>query len=428
LTNGVGTFNVTFNNAAIQNLQVADAVTTSISKAVPVTVTAPNANPTTTKVSVNLDPSTVGAPLQVTMTVTAGADPNVGGTMNMTVDGFPFVSGGIFGSTTASLPTSGGVHTIYANYFGDATHGNSSSAPLTITVNPAASTTVLTSSPGSAPFGQPVTLNAQITPAGPFPRGTVTFLDGGQPFAVVPADQTFAPGFTIKSLAVGSHTITAAFSGSPDFLPSTSAPITQFITPALAADYTITPNTNSATVLAGQSATFTITTQSLNGFTGDVRFSCANLPALTTCTFVPAQAIVGNGFNNVVTTLTVKTTGPHAQLLAPGMAKPGRNAGVYATLWGAGLIAGFLLIGTAPKKRRRALVIGVLGLSLTVTIISCGGGGTPQTFGPTPTPTPPAATPPGTTSMTVSSSGVATAGAKPANPNQQLHLSITVQQ
>lgn len=424
LVNGTGTFTVTFNNAAIQMLQVADALTPSISKSNPVTVAAASANPTTTTVSANVNPSTFGQSLLITMTVVAGANPNVGGTMSMTVDGFPFVSGGIFGSSTASLPASGGTHTVYANYFGDATNGSSSSAPLTITVNPAASTTVLTSSASSAAFGTPVTLSTQITPAGPFPRGTVTFLDGANPIAVIPASQTFSPGFTISSLPVGSHSISASFSGSPDFLASTSAPITQVITPASPPDYTVTANTNAATLSAGQTAIFVITTQSLNGFTGDVRFTCANLPALTSCTFSPPQAVVGSTLTNVITTLTVKTTGPHAQLLPSNL--PGPDHPLYAAAWGTiSFAVCILLLAACPKKSRRALAMTSMVLLLAAAVVSCGGGG--STPPPTPTSTPPPTTPAGTTAFKVSAAGVATAGANPANPTQQLNLSITVQ-
>jgi Bacterial Ig-like domain (group 3) len=428
LVNGVGTFSVTFNNAAIQNLQVADALTPTIFKSVPVTVTATSANPTTTTLSVNTNPSTFGQSVLLTMKVTGnGVDTNFG-TMTMTVDGFPFVSGGFANPTVEFLSASGGTHTVYANYQGDGVRGNSASAPLTITVNPAASTIVLSTAASSAPFGTPVELNTQFTPEA-FPRGSVTFFDGANPLAIIPANQTSSSGFTISSLPVGSHSITATFSGSPDLLPSSSAPITQVITQGLTPDYTLSSNTNFGTVSAGQTAIFTITTQAINGFTGDVRFSCGTLPALTTCTFTPVQAVVGNGASSMITTLSVKTTGPHASLQPTGLPVPGADRQGNALAWGGGafVFAVVLLVGIGPGKRRRVPGLALLALVLALTVISCGGSGTPHSS-PTPTPTPTPATPLGTSSITVSAVGISTSGSKPANPNQQLHISLTVLQ
>ncbi|HWZ42201.1 MAG TPA: Ig-like domain-containing protein [Candidatus Saccharimonadales bacterium] len=429
LVNGVGTFSVTFNNAAIQNLQVADALTRTIVKSVPVTVTAAGANPTTTTLSVNINPSIFGQQLLLTTAITGNGVATSGGILTLTVDGFPFVEGGIFDTSVQSLSAPGGTHTVYANYQGDGVRGNSASAPLTIVVNPAASTTVLTTSASSASFGAPVTLTTQTIPAASN-RGSVAFFDGANPFAIVPASQAAFPfGFTIGSLPPGSHSITAAFSGSPDLLASTSAPITQVITPGLTPNYSLSSTTNVGTVAVGQKAIFTITAQAINGFTGDVRFSCGALPALTTCTFTPELAAVGNGVFSATTMLSVKTTGPHASLQPTGLPIPGAGRRVNVLAWGGGLFvfAAVLLVGAGQGKHRRTLGLTLAALVLALAVISCGGHGTQQS-GPSPTPTPPPATPAGTSSITVSAAGIATSGSKPANPNQQLHISITVLQ
>ena len=73
------------------------------------------------------------------------------------------------------------------------------------------------------------------------------------------------------------------------------------VTPGLT--NSITPA--SATVVAGQSAIFSMTLTSLNGATGAVNFGCSGLPAGATCAFNPlAPTLPANG--TVIDTLTVQ--------------------------------------------------------------------------------------------------------------------------
>jgi Big-like domain-containing protein len=428
LVNGTGTFTVTFNNAGNRSLQVLDALTPALSKTVLVTVVGPAANATTTTLTADATSVPYGQSIQLTMNVTASSPITQPGSMSITMDGGAFVGGGIIDSTLALFGGNGGTHTLYANYFGNGVQAPSSSAPLTITVTPVASTTVLSSDLPSAPFGTVVRLHAQVLPSPTInPRGSMTFFDGANPIAIIPATNSTAPGFTFSTLPVGSHTLTASFSGSPDLLPSTSAPITQFITAPPPPDYGVFSNPQSATIHAGQAAGFSITTTSVNGFTGEVHFSCGALPALTTCTFLPAKATVKSALSTVVTTLIIKTSGPNAHLLAPDSLRP--YHGLNAKAWGAVLFAvGVVLLGVGPRRRRRVMALSLFAVLLAALIISCGGGGSqpPPPPPPTPTPTPTPATPAGTSTITISASGTATAGPNPANPNQQVQLTITV--
>jgi hypothetical protein len=192
-------------------------------------------------------------------------------------------------------------------------------------------------------------------------------------------------------------------------------------------DYSITPDQTSATILAGQTATFRINTTALNFFTGTVRFSCGTLPPLTTCAFSIPEVVVDVANPTIFNTLTIKTTGPHASLNLPG-----REGSVNAALWGLGAFGlGVVLLGcVSPRKNRRAFLAALSMLALAAALSSCGGGSTPPPPPPptpTPTPTPASATPPGTYTITVSAAGRATSGTSPANPSQQLNLSVTVQ-
>src|SRR5205085_1387523 len=96
-----------------------------------------------------------------------------------------------------------------------------------------ATTTSLTSSANPAIVGSPVSFTATVasTVAGqPTPSGTIQFLiDGanyGSPVSLINGSASTGP---ITSLAIGSHTVTASYSGSASYTASTSAALTQAI-------------------------------------------------------------------------------------------------------------------------------------------------------------------------------------------------------
>jgi hypothetical protein len=118
-------------------------------------------------------------------------------------------------------------------------YGNQVTVPstvgtVTITVNPPATATTLTSdhSSGSV-YGQTVSLTATVTTGGsPVTAGTVTFEDGNT--ALGPAVSLNTSGqasFATSLLSAATHTITAAYSGSGIFAAS-SATASQAVTPA----------------------------------------------------------------------------------------------------------------------------------------------------------------------------------------------------
>ena len=67
-------------------------------------------------------------------------------------------------------------------------------------------------STGSTVYGQPITFVAKVSAAGT-PTGTVTFLDNGTTLATVAVDGSGTATLTTSALAVGSHSITATYSG-----------------------------------------------------------------------------------------------------------------------------------------------------------------------------------------------------------------------
>jgi DNA-binding beta-propeller fold protein YncE len=96
-----------------------------------------------------------------------------------------------------------------------------------------ASTTTLTSSANPSSFAQPVTLTANVTGFGPAPAGTLTIADGTTTLwsGALVAIPTI---FTTSGLAVGNHSITAAYSGDQYYAPSASTALVQVVNPVAA--------------------------------------------------------------------------------------------------------------------------------------------------------------------------------------------------
>ncbi len=95
----------------------------------------------------------------------------------------------------------------------------------TLTVNPATTSTGLSASADPADPSAPVTYTAAITPAAT--SGRVVFEDAGTPIAVCGGSSGMpvidgTATCTVTYSQTGTHSITAAFSAPPDYLPSTS--------------------------------------------------------------------------------------------------------------------------------------------------------------------------------------------------------------
>src|SRR5207248_578614 len=144
-------------------------------------------------------------------------------------------------------------------------------------VAPATTTVSVGSSSNPATAGQAVTFTATITVNAPgtgTPTGSVTFKDG----ATTIATGTLSGGqatFTSSSLGVGSHSITAAYSGDANCAGSTSPILTELVNPAFVGTTAVVAASVSPAVF-GQAVTFTATVTpaapSPNTPTGTVTF------------------------------------------------------------------------------------------------------------------------------------------------------------
>ncbi len=157
-----------------------------------------------------------------------------GGTVQFRLDGAPFgspatVTGGVATSGPAAA-LAPGTHTVAMVSSGDPNFLGSSGS-FTFVVSVITTQTTLSANPNPVIFGNPVTLTATVShTTGPGnPTGSLTFKDG----STVLATETVASiaggssqaSFTTSSLAAGAHTITAIYSGDPNFGTSTSSPL-----------------------------------------------------------------------------------------------------------------------------------------------------------------------------------------------------------
>jgi hypothetical protein len=238
-----------------------------------------NKSPSTTVLTSSPNPSVSGQAVTLSATVTAsgGGSGTPTGTVTFLDNGAPTGNGILNVSGVATLTINSlavGSHNITATYPGDnnflassATGGNG----VTQTINKSPSATTLTSSPNPSVSGQPVTLSATVTATGSgsgTPTGTVNFLDNGAPIGNGILNVSGVATLTLSSLAIGSHTITAAYPGDSNFLASSA-------TGGSGVNQTVNKSPTSSTVLSsanpntlGQMLTLTITAAATGGGAG----------------------------------------------------------------------------------------------------------------------------------------------------------------
>jgi hypothetical protein len=96
-------------------------------------------------------------------------------------------------------------------------------------------TTKLASSANPSTFGQSVTFSATVTSGFKgTPTGTVNLFDGTRNIATSSLDSSSVATLTTASLAVGTHSITATYSGDGNFWTSTSSVLSQVVQGAIA--------------------------------------------------------------------------------------------------------------------------------------------------------------------------------------------------
>jgi len=187
----------------------------------------------TTTLTVSINPSSYKQSVTFTATVTPELSGTPGGHVTFT-DGGTVVatkslSGGVATFTTSSLAV--GAHTIKAEYVGNNTYAASNSHSLGFTVNKAATTTTLVSSPNPSKSGQTVEFTATVvSETSGTPTGSVTFKAGTTTLGTVTLSGHKA-SFSTSTLTVGTHSIKAEYGGDANYKTSTAPVLTQTVNP-----------------------------------------------------------------------------------------------------------------------------------------------------------------------------------------------------
>jgi subtilase family serine protease len=238
-------------------------------------------------------------------------------------------SGGTASGTLNYLP--GGTYTVVGQYSGDGINAASTSAPVTMTVSPEASTldftpiyveqTGFTVAPITAnltvPYGSDLLMDVQINGAnGTFDglaTGTVTFTDGATQLGTASISSGGTAEYNGSYLAPGAHSIGGSYTGDASYKAGTFGPIAFTVAKAVTfvnvyPDFAATPTSSGAyQYQAGQSATIEVPvfTNIQSGLfpTGTVTLQLGS-GAPVTVPVVPNENLVVTGFSLVASYAT----------------------------------------------------------------------------------------------------------------------------
>jgi hypothetical protein len=215
-----------------------------------------------------------------------------------------------------------------------------------------ATTTTLTSSLNPSAYGQSVTLRATVSAQGSgSPAGGVTFVDGGSTLGTVSLSSGTA-SLSLATFAVGSHSITASYSGNSSFSPSSST-LTQTVNPASTTTFaavspnpsvfgqsiTITASVTSSAGVPSGAVTFyngatALGTGSLNS-SGQATFSTSTLAAgahTITASYAATGNFAGNTSAAVVLTVNKASTAAAITAQTPNLTVPAQPVTVSFTV------------------------------------------------------------------------------------------------
>jgi hypothetical protein len=164
---------------------------------------------------------------------------------------------------------------------------------------------------------------------------------------------------------------------------------------------TASGSSSTATVTAGQTATYSLGLSGLGGLNQAINFTCAGAPSRATCTVNP-PSVTPSGSGTTSITVTVTTTASSlaapAERRSPPLLPDPAGRGLMLVLLGLLASVSLALSQAGRKPWRNGIRLGLWGamlLSLALAVTACGGGGG---FGRVP---PSTGTPPGTYHLTV---------------------------
>ncbi len=192
---------------------------------------------------------------------------------------------------------------------------DSSAWPSAIS-GPAATSIVLASSANPIITNAPVTFVATVfVPSGSgVPSGSVSFADGTSSLGSGPLSAASSASFTTATLASGSHTITAQYSGNTSFSASTSAPLHEIVSSGNEGGLQVSPGSAAPGMLVQLSGV------SFGTVRGSVTFGTINAaiqlwtPDLVLAVVPPGSGtvnlILSTSVNNYQTSFTTTSAAP----------------------------------------------------------------------------------------------------------------------
>jgi hypothetical protein len=208
-----------------------------------------------------------------------------------------------------------------------------------------------------------------------------------QPVSVIPASQKNG-SYSVAVLGAGRFNadgrtdllVTASSAGVGLNLNNSGFVVLRNVTTPPVPDFLITAKTSTATVTAGQTASYTISVAPSGGYNQSVLLSCAGNPALTTCTISP-NPVPMNGTQAATATVTITTTAASHGVVAPfGIDTPAGSYRRGPLALGVLAIVLFVIATVFAWRQDRRLrwapwvALPVL-LVITFALSSCGGGG-----------------------------------------------------
>jgi hypothetical protein len=319
----------------------------------------------------------------VNPTVNSAAIANANTPPNYNVSSYLLNSQGYTEDQYIELP--GGTDAVGGAYSGDLNYNaGSTTSNFVATVTPAASTITLTTPAGTVNEG--FTLNASITTQsrGLGPTGNVQFFSDGTPFGqpqpvdgsgYEPSTLTYASAtaYLLNTTApVGTHSITAQYSGDGNYAGATSAPINLTVT-----DFSLAGNPPSITVsTAAPTATTPVVVTPLGGFAGTVLLQVATSPAGMTCKLTPQFATFTTSTPQTLAfscTLTAAVTSHAAPRFPSTPAGRSRPIGGWRQYLALEFLLLTLALVSALTKRREGCIAATV-LFIAAVWVGCGGG------------------------------------------------------
>ena len=239
---------------------------------------------TTTTLTSSLATVVYGESVTFTATV-ATVGPGVGtpvGNVSFT-DGTTSLGTVALNGGTASISSSAlsaANHTITATYAGNQDFAGSSEG-ISYVVGQASTSSALSANPiATAVVGQTVTFTSTVSAVAPgagTPTGSVTFRDGATTLGSSQVNPSGVATFATSSLLNGSHTITASYSGDPNFSTS-SASITYVVRGLTSTSLTSSANPSVFSHPVTLTATISVIAPAVGTPTGQVTFSDGGTP------------------------------------------------------------------------------------------------------------------------------------------------------